>query len=42
VLASAHTHGNYWHGYLNLADDPSYKDWARQWEALQNWVFPQR
>ena len=23
VLASANTHGNYWHNYLNLADDPA-------------------
>jgi dihydrofolate reductase len=23
-------------------NDPGYKDWARQWGALQQWVFPQR
>ena len=27
---------------LEHADDPSYKDWGRQWAALQSWVFPQR
>jgi dihydrofolate reductase len=27
---------------LEHADDPSYKDWGRQWAALQRWVFPQR
>jgi dihydrofolate reductase len=27
---------------LDHADDPSYKDWGRQWAALQSWVFPQR
>ena len=27
---------------LAHADDPSYKDWGRQWAALQSWVFPQR
>jgi dihydrofolate reductase len=27
---------------LDHADDPSYKDWASQWMALQNWVFQQK
>ena len=27
---------------LEHADDPSYKDWGRQWATLQSWVFPQR
>ena len=27
---------------LEHADDPSYKDWGRQWAALQSWIFPQR
>jgi dihydrofolate reductase len=27
---------------LDHADDPGYKDWLRQWMALQNWVFQQR
>jgi dihydrofolate reductase len=27
---------------LAHADDPSYKDWGRQWAALQSWIFPQR
>lgn len=27
---------------LEHAGDPSYKDWARQWVALQDWIFPQR
>lgn len=27
---------------MEHASDPTYKDWAAQWERLQNWVFQQR
>lgn len=27
---------------LEHAHDPAYKDWSRQWERLQGWVFPQK
>lgn len=23
-------------------DDPGYKDWLNQWQAMQRWVFPQK
>jgi dihydrofolate reductase len=26
---------------LEHGADPTYKDWAKQWSALQHWVFPQ-
>jgi dihydrofolate reductase len=27
---------------LEHGHDPTYKDWARKWSALQDWVIPQR